>query len=641
MSESKAEIRKVPPPQPLAQTFSIPTTTNDNSAMRGADDGDFKGGVFLTSVDLFFFGKDELLPVTLEIRETNFGYPSLLSLPFSSVTLNSEDVNTSTEGDVATTFTFSSPVYIQETVEYAVVVTANTAEYSLFVARMGEPALLGGKLLDKQPLMGNFFKSSNNRSFSISPMEDLKIRIKCAKFDISANGNIVLNNDAISSKILKQNPLTFTHGNTALKVTHKDHGMYNTANNVTISDASAGLSTTLASGITSTATTLTLTSGTNFNLAAGKWSKTADATPRWYIKIDDEIMYYTAISDTAVSSLVRAQNNTAAASHSAGATVEFYQLHKVPLTEVNATHTTLGNLDIDSYSITLTTSPAFDGGSGSSSENGGSDVKASENHVICTGFTNMGILEFPETSLTAKLRPTSATSVSGSETSFTQTAAANAISIPLNDNYNFDNAFMVASEINETNEMGGDKSYIKTMTMASERNNLSPVIDSKRMSWVSVANRINNIDSASDLASNLTYVPSTDPDGDNNAAIYMTKKVILENPATALKVLLTANRPAAAEIKLLFRILGTEDSIEFDDLEYTFFNTDGSSDRSVNPSLGQNDFQEYEYSAGVTDDGIGTPLTEFISFSIKIVMQSTNMAAVPRIGDLRAIALAI
>ena len=54
----KAEIRKVPPPQPLAQTFSIPTTTNDNSAMRGADDGDFKGGVFLTSVDLFFFGKD-------------------------------------------------------------------------------------------------------------------------------------------------------------------------------------------------------------------------------------------------------------------------------------------------------------------------------------------------------------------------------------------------------------------------------------------------------------------------------------------------------------------------------------------------------------------------------------------------------
>ena len=95
------------------------------------------------------------------------------------------------------------------------------------------------------------------------------------------------------------------------------------------------------------------------------------------------------------------------------------------------------------------------------------------------------------------------------------------------------------------------------------------------------------------------------------------------------------------KIALIYKSFDKLKKKEFDDLEYTFFNTDGSSDRSVNPSLGQNDFQEYEYSAGVTDDGIGTPLTEFISFSIKIVMQSTNMAAVPRIGDLRAIALAI
>ena len=57
-------------------------------------------------------------------------------------------------------------------------------------------------------------------------------------------------------------------------------------------------------------------------------------------------------------------------------------------------------------------------------------------------------------------------------------------------------------------------------------------------SWVSVANRINNIDSASDLASNLTFVASTEPEGDSNAAIYVTKKVVLENPATAIKVLL-------------------------------------------------------------------------------------------------------
>ena len=216
--------------------------------------------------------------------------------------------------------------------------------------------------------------------------EDLKFRIKRAVFDITDLGTVTLENDAVPSKRLKPNPLTFTHGDTALKVIHKDNGMYNTANNVTISGVSSGLSTTLSAAITSTATTLTLTSGTNFNKTTGKFANTADTTPRFYIKIDDEIMYYETISGAAVSTLVRAQESTTAAAHSSGATVEFFQLHKVPLSEVNKTHTAIANTDLDSYSILLTSSPVFDGGAGSSAENGGSVVLASENHIINTGF---------------------------------------------------------------------------------------------------------------------------------------------------------------------------------------------------------------------------------------------------------------
>ena len=40
-----------------------------------------------------------------------------------------------------------------------------------------------------------------------------------------------------------------------------------------------------------------------------------------------------------------------------------------------------------------------------------------------------------------------------------------------------------------------------------------------------------------------------------------------------------------------------------------------------------------------TDDGLGNPLDEFISFQIKIVMQGTNSAEPPRIKELRALAL--
>ena len=150
---------------------------------------------------------------------------------------------------------------------------------------------------------------------------------------------------------------------------------------------------------------------------------------------------------------------------------------------------------------------------------------------------------------------------------------------------------------------------------------------------------LDNIDSSSDIYPTTDYVASTEPEGDNNSAIYLTKKVTLENSATALKVLFSAHRPATSEIKLLYKILRTDDATDFDDLGYRYFNTTGIDDNDTPASADVDDFQEYIYTAGVTDDGIGTPLEEFISFQIKIVMQGENSSEPPRIKELRAIAL--
>ena len=48
--------------------------------------------------------------------------------------------------------------------------------------------------------------------------------------------------------------------------------------------------------------------------------------------------------------------------------------------------------------------------------------------------------------------------------------------------------------------------------------------------------------------------------------------------------------------------------------------------RTVRNSLSDDDFQEYSFTAGVTDDGVGEPLPEFSQFQIKIVMQGTDAA---------------
>ena len=643
-----ADLKKLSQVQPIAQTFQIPFGGGSDK-----ENANFDGGAFVTSVDLFFFGKDEELPVFVELRETENGYPTTKRLPFARAVLIPSEVVTSELGDVPTTFTFESPVFILDGSEYAVVVGSNSPEYKIFIAQMGEESLLGGKLLDKQPLVGTLFKSTNDRAWAISPMEDLKLTIRAALFDIGRTsvikttsdddglGNLTLANTPLVPRTLLANPLTFTHGDTALKIRHRDHGMYVSSNNVTIAEVKSGLSTTLSTGITDVATTLTLVSGTNFGSTTGKFAGTVDSTSRWYIKINDEIMFFTEITSTAVSSLVRAQDTTTAVAHAAGSVVELYQLHKVPFIEINKTHTSIANIDIDSYSILLVSSPAFDGGAGAAAENGGLLVTATENHINNTGVLQLSTMELEGTRLSGFIRSTSATSVSGNETSFSRTTESNERKVPINDNYTFDSNRMIASQINETNEMGGIKSYLARINMASNRSNLSPAIDLQRCSWISVSNRINKIDSSADLASNITFINSTEPEGDNNAAIYVTKKVILENPATALKVILAANRPADATLKLMFKTLSSEDSDSFDDLPYTFFNTTGTSDQAVNSSLGERDFQEYAYSAGVTDDGIGDPLPEFISFSIKIIMQSTNMAAVPRLSDFRALALAL
>ena len=97
---------------------------------------------------------------------------------------------------------------------------------------------------------------------------------------------------------------------------------------------------------------------------------------------------------------------------------------------------------------------------------------------------------------------------------------------------------------------------------------------------------------------------------------------------------------SSSEIKVLFKTLRSDSSDDFDELGYEFFNTTGTTDATTPSSLDDNDFQQYLYTAGVTDDGIGEPLPEFIQFAIKIVGQGTNAAEPIRIRDLRVIALA-
>ena len=611
---------------PLAQTFMM--------------EGDSSGsGRFITSVDLYHQAKDDVLPVTVEIRNVVNGFPGPKVLPFGRIVKNPADINISDTAATATTYTFPSPVYVEAETEYCIVVMTNSELHKIWVSRMGETDVGDERTISEQPHVGVLYKSGNNRGWSMSPMEDAKFTVKCAEFSTTA-GVLALTNDDVPTQTLGTDPLIITDASTTMKVNHPNHHMYATSNNVTISGVKSPATTTLNGAINSTATTLTLTSGTNFDDTSGIYSKLANNL--WYIKIDDEIMTYTTISTNAVSGLSRAVDGTTAAEHADGATVELYQAHKVPFTEINKTHTSIANPEIDSYTLTLSTTPVVDGSTTAQSSIGGTVVKATENAIMDVFSTLIGIMEMPGTSLSAQGLVVRATSPSGSQTSFLNTRddeLVPTIKFPLNDNYKFDVPYMVCSAINETNELSSRRSFEAQITMTTETSRISPVIDLGRTSMIAVANRINNIDTSADVYPTSGYVGSLASEGDENAAIYITKQVTLDNLATGIKLLFAAHRPSTNDIKVMYKILPADESEDFDNLGFTYFNSDGSPDATVSASANINDFHEYEYTAGVNSEGVGNPLQDFISFQIKIIMQGTNCAEPPRIKSLRAIAL--
>ena len=382
---------------PLAQTFNVQSDPEMETT-----------GRFLTSVDIYFESKDDTFPITLEIRNVVNGYPSNKILPFSRVIKASADVNVSDTAATATTFTFPSLVFCEVGVMYAVVLKCATPEYRCWITRMGDIDIGGTRTISKQPHVGVLFHSQSSTSLFPSPQEDLKFEVKAAKFDISDTGIISLTNDDVPLATLARDPIVMDE-TTTLKVKHPDHHMYATSNNVTIAGVKSGASTTLNGGITATASTLTLTSGTNFDDTSGKYSKTASNL--WHIKIGDEIMTYSTISTNAVSGLSRGANSTTAVAHADGATVELYQAHKVPFTEINKTHTAIANIEIDSYTVSLDTTPVTDG-SGNTVEFGGTSVTATENAIMDYMQTILGVLELQNTLIQAKAITTSATSSS-------------------------------------------------------------------------------------------------------------------------------------------------------------------------------------------------------------------------------------
>ena len=547
---------------PLAQTIMV----------------DMDGGIFISSVDLFFSTKDDFKPVTCQIRHTVNGYPGPKIL--GEKVVYPRDVNISELGTEPTQFEFPSPIYCADETEYCIVILADTQGYRAHISRVGQEAMDGSGIISAQPHAGVFFKSQNASTWTADQMEDLKFRVNRAVFDTTARGEVILENTEYDDN---NNDLWAKEfGPQSMKITENSSEI-----TFDINDSSGFVSTDRWAG-----------QGYNYvNLS--DFHGTYDVFPSESFNGDHLVTRTTYNTFT-----IDMRNNF----YARGSATESIAYSAAELPTVTNTYTPKSS---------TTTAPRF---------------KSNFKYDLIKPVIQT--IEMPNTDITAQFRGLSGTSQDSNRVPGIKDP--NYTYFVPNRNIEFSSPKMMATNTNERlfNTSGtalDKKSLAIKLNLSSITDNLSPVVDTQRMSAILISNKTNspsNTTSGQRGYVNTGFVAETEPTGGSIATKYMTKEVTLEQGSTSLKTIATICRQSPCDIDFYYKIKTSEEQV-FADRPWIYMERpDGYESASVN----NEDFKEVEFDL--------QDLPEFTSVSIKIVMTTINSSIVPRVKDLRIIALA-
>ena len=696
---------------PLAQTFLVQQ----------------KGGAFLSKVDIFFATKDQNLPVTLEIREVVNGYPGQRVLPFSKVTLNPADVKLSsttvqlTDGsganypaqDTPTTFTFPSPVYVQENQEYALVLASDSNNYKVWISQMGDQIPGSSRTISEQPYLGSLFKSQNATTWTAAQDQDLMFTIYRCQFDTNIVGSVEFSNDVIASDVIDTNPFEVVSGQNKLRVWHMNHGLF--AGSKVAFD---NLDTTIYKGVTATgtitasnsSTTVTGVGTTFISDIPSAGSVLYRSTDGKYIGVIDHV-----VSDTSL--VLRANSTTTLGTGVAFKVAD--SLNGIPVTEIyqfanpnNDLVLTVSDVDLDSYCITTTTTATATG------YIGGDTVTAASNILYDIIQPSVQIQNFSDTTCDFSIKTTSGKSVDGLESPYQVTTGF--ASVVANDNNYFHYPQVVASPVNQ-NAFTSAKTLTLQASLTTANDALSPILDTHRISAITISNKVNapvesntnvpavdnrfvldgsagafsfagytittsnstiaaliqtlsvgkyiTISGATTSGNNGTYlitgiagdgsttgtvtvsrsttftseaaasgttvtqrvlfVDEISPVGSSTVNKYISKAISLANPSTFIRVKYSVNCPTEANVLVYYKTSPVGSTVDFNNTNWTLATPDTNIVQVIN---GDPTF----YDVGYSING----LSLFDKVKVKLVLQSTNSAAVPRVKDLRIICCA-
>jgi hypothetical protein len=519
---------------------------------------------------------------------------------------------------------------------------------------------------DTSNLGKNLILTIPNNVGIISAVNSIVVDNIQGKLDTSGTKTITNNGSSIAgATVTSTNNIT---DGLHFKVNHQNHGMYSPINQVTLSGIESDIAPVKLTAEYSSTSTSDITLNSIGTLATFE-NLTVGANNPGYVIIDNEIIKYTGTNGNTLTGISggRGIDNTVATLHLTNASVFKYEFNGVSLRRINKTHKFTDvdlvkyPIELDSYHIKInqansgadrstgnTNSYAElffkqtkSGGTYSSTPTVGSfnGPKATQNITFNSIRPNIQTLLPETTSIGAKIRTTTGTSVNGTEISFADRGFED---ISLNSTNQLNETSAIYSKVNELSNLTtlpGNRSFTMELLLSTGDRKVSPMIDLHRVNIITTMNRINN------PVSDFVLEPKVNQlSGDPNAAIYVSKLVKLQKSADSLKVLFDAYRHSSNDIRVMYRLLrnDTPDSQQlyeffpgYDNLDengnvINFSKNNGKSDRFVQASNTLNDFGNYEFT--------GKNITPFNGFQIKIIMTGTNQSYVPLIRDLRAIA---
>ena len=504
--EKNVETRtKVEKEDPIAQSFSIKE----------------KGGCFLLAVDVYFYSKDQSVPVKLQLRPlSDDGYPTNFIMPFGEVVKPAADVIVNEynpanseltvrgDGDIAgytvgpwdgsesnprliervtnlsgsvipngsaigttqphrdmipTRFIFDTPVYLKEGNDYAIVLLADSVQYQAWVSQSGPiTARPGGT-----PTFG---KDVNTILGTNTPI--LKDNFLDGVFFRSSNGTTWNAEQLIDMKFALHKAEFLTNDTGVIEFVNDEIPLRELINDPLE----------------------TFSGTTKVRVYHRNHGHPAFATPPARVVL-------TGVTGTVVG--------------------EVESVNGIPVSLLNSPEGwPIESVELDSYVIDVVETSGSPSLATASGRVGGVSVFATENRSMDSLFFNANALSFPETSILWTCSTTNGGNVSYAD--------PNPKSLPFVVNpfveiepgttVYFNNPMTVSSVINEnnaldsvqgpskvnTNETGARKSLRIKAVLRSFNSNLSPVLDSDRLAVHTIANRINNPSGAGLYSINTT-----------------------------------------------------------------------------------------------------------------------------------------